>query len=89
MVERAQRLGGIAPERTSPMYAKETFRDIAERWDAAGKVPRERIKDLEGRMRKVEDLDLRLLGVVVSRNGEMIDTGAGAAAMRSISADGR
>jgi 2-keto-4-pentenoate hydratase len=32
---------------------------------------------LGGRMRKVEDLDLRLLGVVVSRNGEMIDTGAG------------
>ena len=36
---------------------------------------------LGGRMRKVEDLDLRLLGVVVSRNGEMIDTGAGAAAL--------
>jgi 2-oxopent-4-enoate hydratase len=34
-----------------------------------------------GRMRRVEDLDLRLLGVVVSRNGEMIDTGAGAAAL--------
>src|SRR3954452_7611039 len=36
-----------------------------------------------GRMRKVEDLDLRLLGVVVSRNGEMLDTGAGAAALGS------
>jgi Domain of Unknown Function (DUF349) len=34
--------------------AKDAFRDIAERWDAAGKVPRDRIKDLEGRMRKVE-----------------------------------
>ncbi|MGN6130550.1 MAG: DUF349 domain-containing protein [Nocardioidaceae bacterium] len=34
--------------------AKEAFRDIAERWDAAGKVPRGRIKELEGRMRKVE-----------------------------------
>ena len=34
-----------------------------------------------GRMRRAEDLDLRLLGVVVSRNGEMIDTGAGAAAL--------
>ncbi|MFZ2504565.1 MAG: DUF349 domain-containing protein [Nocardioides sp.] len=34
--------------------AKRTFRDIAERWDAAGKVPRERMKELEGRMRKVE-----------------------------------
>ena len=34
--------------------AKEAFRAIADRWDAAGKVPRERMKDLEGRMRKVE-----------------------------------
>jgi hypothetical protein len=34
--------------------AKEAFRGIADRWDAAGKVPRERIKDLEARMRKVE-----------------------------------
>jgi hypothetical protein len=34
--------------------AKSAFRDIAERWDAAGKVPRDRIKELEGRMRKVE-----------------------------------
>jgi hypothetical protein len=34
--------------------AKNAFRDIAERWEAAGKVPRDRIKDLEGRMRKVE-----------------------------------
>jgi hypothetical protein len=34
--------------------AKEAFRSIAERWDAAGKVPRDRMKDLEGRMRTVE-----------------------------------
>ncbi|HET6563425.1 MAG TPA: DUF349 domain-containing protein [Marmoricola sp.] len=34
--------------------AKAAFRDIADRWDAAGKVPRERMKELEGRMRKVE-----------------------------------
>ena len=34
--------------------AKRAFRDIAERWDAAGKVPRDRIKELEGRIRKVE-----------------------------------
>ena len=34
--------------------AKKTFRDLADRWDAAGKVPRERIKDLEARMRTVE-----------------------------------
>jgi 2-keto-4-pentenoate hydratase len=32
-----------------------------------------------GRMRPVADLDLRLLGVVVSRNGQLLDTGAGAA----------
>ncbi len=34
-----------------------------------------------GRMRKVEELDLRLLGVAVYRHGELIDTGAGAAAL--------
>jgi 2-keto-4-pentenoate hydratase len=34
-----------------------------------------------GRSRPVTDLDLRLVGVVVSRNGELIDTGAGAAAL--------
>ncbi len=34
--------------------AKRSFRDISERWDAAGKVPREDIKSLEARIRKVE-----------------------------------
>ena len=34
-----------------------------------------------GRMRPVEQLDLRLIGVVVSRGGAVIDTGAGAAAL--------
>ncbi len=34
--------------------AKKAFRDLADKWDEAGKVPRERMKDLEGRMRKVE-----------------------------------
>lgn len=34
--------------------AKRAFREIAERWDAAGKVPRDRMKELEGRIRKVE-----------------------------------
>lgn len=34
--------------------AKRAFRDIAERWDAAGKVPRDQMKTLEGRIRKVE-----------------------------------
>ena len=30
------------------------MREIGERWEAAGKVPRDRMKDLEGRIRKVE-----------------------------------
>lgn len=34
-----------------------------------------------GRMRPVAELDLRTLGVLVSRNGEIIDSGAGAAAL--------
>jgi len=34
--------------------AKAAFRSISERWDAAGKVPRDRMKDLEARIRKVE-----------------------------------
>jgi molecular chaperone DnaK (HSP70) len=34
--------------------AKRAFRSIAERWDAAGKVPRDQMKSLEGRIRKVE-----------------------------------
>jgi hypothetical protein len=34
--------------------AKRAFRAIADRWDAAGKVPRDRMKDLEARIRKVE-----------------------------------
>ncbi|QJY48910.1 2-keto-4-pentenoate hydratase [Pseudonocardia broussonetiae] len=36
---------------------------------------------LGGRMRPVRELDLRLLGVVVSRHGQVIDSGAGAAAL--------
>lgn len=35
--------------------AKRAFRAIAERWDAAGKVPRDRIKELEARIRRVEN----------------------------------
>lgn len=34
--------------------AKRLFRDISERWDAAGKVPRDDIKPLEAAIRKVE-----------------------------------
>ncbi len=33
---------------------KRSFRDIADKWDAAGKVPRERMKELEARIRAVE-----------------------------------
>ena len=34
--------------------AKRAIRDIAERWDAIGKVPRDQIRPLEDRMRAVE-----------------------------------
>ncbi|HVQ52003.1 MAG TPA: fumarylacetoacetate hydrolase family protein [Mycobacterium sp.] len=34
-----------------------------------------------GRLRRVDELDLRLVGVAVSRGGELVDTGAGAAAL--------
>jgi hypothetical protein len=34
--------------------AREQFRDLAEKWDAAGKVPRSEMKELEGRFKKVE-----------------------------------
>ena len=34
--------------------AKRAFRDLSDRWDAAGKVPRDQIKSLEARIRKVE-----------------------------------
>ena len=34
-----------------------------------------------GNLRKVTDIDLRLLGVVVTRGGELADTGAGAAVL--------
>jgi hypothetical protein len=33
---------------------KRSFREIADKWEAAGKVPRDRVKELEGRMRAVE-----------------------------------
>ena len=41
---------------TDVTAAKAAFRGIADRWDAAGKVPRDRVKELEGRMRKVEQV---------------------------------
>ncbi len=37
-----------------PRAAREAFRVLAERWDAAGKVPRDEMQDLEGRFKKVE-----------------------------------
>ena len=37
-----------------PKGAREQFRELAERWDAAGKVPRSDMKDLEGRFKRVE-----------------------------------
>ncbi len=35
--------------------AKKAIRELADRWEAAGKVPRDRMKELEGRLRKVEE----------------------------------
>src|SRR5690606_24479594 len=34
--------------------ARAALRDLQERWDAVGKVPRERMHDLEGRLRALE-----------------------------------
>lgn len=34
--------------------AKKAFRDISAKWDEAGKVPRDRMKELDSRIRKVE-----------------------------------
>lgn len=34
--------------------ARRALNDIADRWEAAGKVPRDRVRDLEGRLRAVE-----------------------------------
>ncbi len=38
-----------------PRGAREAFRQLAERWDAAGNVPREQVKDLEARFKRVEE----------------------------------
>lgn len=35
--------------------AKQAFRELSDRWDAIGKVPRDRMKELEGRIRAVGD----------------------------------
>lgn len=39
---------------TDVEHARHAFHRIAERWDAAGKVPRDRVKEMEGRLRTVE-----------------------------------
>lgn len=40
---------------TDVAAARTAWRDIAERWETAGKVPRSQMRTLEGRIRKVED----------------------------------
>ena len=45
---------GLLPVR-DPAHAREAFRALATRWDAAGKVPRSDMKDLEGRFRRIEE----------------------------------
>jgi hypothetical protein len=50
LLEKAEALLPVTDSKT----ALDAFRDIASSWDAAGKVPREDIKDLEGRFKKVE-----------------------------------
>ncbi|MDP9444666.1 MAG: DUF349 domain-containing protein [Actinomycetota bacterium] len=44
---------GLLPV-TDVRAARDAFRDIARRWDAVGKVPRTAVKDLESRIRRVE-----------------------------------
>ncbi len=39
---------------TDVAAARTAFRPLADRWEAAGKVPRDQVRDLEGRMRAVE-----------------------------------
>ncbi len=53
LVEAEAILGPLA-ETGDVAAAKAAFRVVADKWDEAGKVPRDRIKDLEGRMRAVE-----------------------------------
>lgn len=50
----AEAVLGPLKETGDVVAAKAAFRIVAEKWDDAGKVPRDRIKDLEGRMRAVE-----------------------------------
>ena len=54
LVEAEALLPQIADQATDLDALKKRFRAIADKWDAAGKVPRDRMKDLEARIRKVE-----------------------------------
>lgn len=56
LVEAEALLPALEGEGSDLEAAKRAFRDIADRWDAAGKVPRSRMKELEGRIRKVENV---------------------------------
>ncbi|MGI8613757.1 MAG: DUF349 domain-containing protein [Nocardioidaceae bacterium] len=47
----AERLLPVA----DPVAARAAFRKLAQRWDAAGKVPRDDLRDLEARFRRVEE----------------------------------
>lgn len=40
----------------NPAAARTTFRDLAERWDAAGKVPRSQMRALEDRFKEIEQV---------------------------------
>jgi hypothetical protein len=50
LLAEAEKLLPVANARS----ARETFREIAARWDRAGKVPRADIKELEGRLKNVD-----------------------------------
>ena len=50
LLEEAERLLSV----TDPSSAKEALLGIQRRWDAAGKVPRDRFREVEDRLRKVE-----------------------------------
>ncbi|WP_028658648.1 DUF349 domain-containing protein [Nocardioides insulae] len=54
LVEAEALLPQLEAEDADLTAIKASFRDLADRWDEAGKVPRDRMRELEGRMRKVE-----------------------------------
>jgi Domain of Unknown Function (DUF349) len=54
LVEAEALLPDLRSEGADLDAAKRAFRDLADRWDAAGKVPRDRMRELEGRIRRVE-----------------------------------